>query len=87
MIDYSCFPDNHTEKNWRLFDKSDVVYEFTSSFTDIDECMREIGKCYHGCVNTIGSFRCICRPGYQLQPDGRACKGIKIRRCILIILE
>ncbi|XP_050679493.1 fibrillin-1-like isoform X1 [Leptidea sinapis] len=35
-------------------------------FGDIDECAAMPGLCAPGrCVNTIGSFRCVCSPGYK----------------------
>ncbi|XP_077571540.1 hemicentin-1 [Stigmatopora nigra] len=40
---------------------------------DVDECLLR-KPCQHECRNTIGSFRCLCPPGYQLLPNGRNCK-------------
>uniref|UniRef100_A0A8C4Q9N7 Fibrillin 1 n=1 Tax=Eptatretus burgeri TaxID=7764 RepID=A0A8C4Q9N7_EPTBU len=43
---------------------------------DIDECAyHAYGRvCKNGrCVNTEGSFRCICNAGFDLTPDGRNC--------------
>uniref|UniRef100_A0A4W6ENU1 Fibulin 2 n=1 Tax=Lates calcarifer TaxID=8187 RepID=A0A4W6ENU1_LATCA len=41
---------------------------------DIDECLKYEGNiCHHICVNTPGSFRCECFPGYMLQEDGVTC--------------
>lgn len=41
---------------------------------DIDECrMYEDKICHHRCVNTPGSFRCECFPGYILQDDAFTC--------------
>ena len=33
-------------------------------FSDVDECLRN--PCYNGgnCSNTVGSFECICQPGW-----------------------
>ena len=50
----------------------------TGSFfvLDIDECSEQSnGGCHHGCVNTPGSFRCSCRPGFRLVPNGKRCIG------------
>ena len=45
-------------------------------FPDIDECTENGRVCRNGqCVNTDGSFRCICNPGYRLAPDGAFCLG------------
>ncbi|KAK7878652.1 hypothetical protein WMY93_030488 [Mugilogobius chulae] len=41
---------------------------------DMDECLIYKGSiCHHKCVNTPGSFRCECFPGYTLQDDAFTC--------------
>ncbi|XP_042348440.1 fibulin-2-like [Plectropomus leopardus] len=41
---------------------------------DMDECLMYEGNiCHHRCVNTPGSFRCECFPGYVLQEDALTC--------------
>ncbi|XP_069579711.1 fibulin-2-like [Brachyistius frenatus] len=41
---------------------------------DMDECQIYEGNiCHHRCVNTPGSFRCECFPGYVLQDDAFTC--------------
>ncbi|XP_011636889.1 uncharacterized protein LOC105427048 [Pogonomyrmex barbatus] len=40
---------------------------------DIDECVRE-KPCGQLCTNLPGSYRCHCRPGFQLQHDGQSCR-------------
>ncbi|XP_077377558.1 hemicentin-1 [Festucalex cinctus] len=40
---------------------------------DVDECLLR-QPCQHECRNSIGSFRCLCPPGYQLLANGRNCK-------------
>ncbi|XP_057716609.1 fibulin-1 [Corythoichthys intestinalis] len=41
---------------------------------DIDECQIHEGNiCHHRCINTPGSFRCECFPGYVLQDDAFTC--------------
>ena len=39
--------------------------------TDSDEC--KLSLCSQKCINTPGSFRCSCRPGYILDVDHRSC--------------
>ena len=39
------------------------------SCIDVDECSMRI--CQQRCTNLWGSYRCHCRPGYRLAPDGR----------------
>uniref|UniRef100_A0A4W5QKL5 Fibulin 2 n=1 Tax=Hucho hucho TaxID=62062 RepID=A0A4W5QKL5_9TELE len=41
---------------------------------DVDECQVYQGTlCHHRCINTPGSFRCACYPGYGLQKDAVSC--------------
>ncbi|KAL0968112.1 hypothetical protein UPYG_G00262550 [Umbra pygmaea] len=47
--------------------------------TDMDECqmfpLAEPGRlCMHTCVNTPGSYRCVCPHGYNLTRDNRSCQ-------------
>lgn len=51
-----------------------TVYLFIFS-TDVDECLLK-KPCQHECRNTVGSFHCLCPPGYKLLPNGRSCKGM-----------
>ncbi|CAD5125803.1 DgyrCDS14009 [Dimorphilus gyrociliatus] len=43
---------------------------------DVDECLEDKHKCAltANCVNTAGSFKCRCKPGYE--GDGRTCSDI-----------
>lgn len=44
--------------------------------SDIDECATQRALCRNGqCVNTIGTFRCMCHDGFELSLDGRMCTG------------
>ncbi|XP_054466068.1 hemicentin-1 [Anoplopoma fimbria] len=50
-----------------------------TSCEDVDECQESaLSPCQHQCLNTLGSFRCICHPGYQL--SGHRC--IDINECM-----
>ena len=44
---------------------------------DIDECL-DGGRCQENsfCVNTIGSFDCLCDIGYELM-NGNFCRGTR----------
>lgn len=44
-----------------------------SSCVDVDECQTSTVLCSHTCINTPGSYRCLCHPNYVLDPDGRTC--------------
>ena len=44
--------------------------------TDINECSTNNGGCQHSCINSVGSYECQCRSGYQLSSDGRSCPGM-----------
>ena len=43
--------------------------------TDVNECRVNNGGCDHGCINTVSSYYCTCRTGYNLQSDKHSCKG------------
>ncbi|CAJ1084890.1 fibulin-2-like [Xyrichtys novacula] len=48
--------------------------ENTVEVEDMDECLIYEGNiCHHRCINTPGSFRCECFPGYVLQEDAFTC--------------
>ncbi|XP_054276318.1 epidermal growth factor-like protein 8 [Macrosteles quadrilineatus] len=40
---------------------------------DVDECKETVTPCSHMCNNTVGSYKCSCRPGYRLGQDQRSC--------------
>ncbi|KAM9212162.1 hemicentin-1 [Dugong dugon] len=42
---------------------------------DIDECENR-DTCQHECKNTVGSYQCICPPGYQLMLNGKTCQDV-----------
>ena len=42
---------------------------------DIDECKIGNGRCEHKCINTDGSYYCMCKRGYKQAADGRRCRG------------
>ncbi|XP_062420728.1 nephronectin isoform X2 [Pungitius pungitius] len=40
---------------------------------DVNECGFVERPCSHRCMNTHGSYRCYCEPGYTLSADGYTC--------------
>ncbi|KAG8592594.1 hypothetical protein GDO81_000555 [Engystomops pustulosus] len=41
-----------------------------------DECAKpDNGGCEQRCVNTLGSYKCSCDPGYELGPDKKSCEA------------
>ena len=55
-------------------------YQFNNNnhFTDVDECNNSLHNCdsYATCMNTNGSFTCMCDVGYS--GDGVRCIGESI---------
>ncbi|ESO97499.1 hypothetical protein LOTGIDRAFT_104341, partial [Lottia gigantea] len=41
----------------------------------INECADNNGGCQNGCENTIGSYKCACRPGFKLHANKKDCIG------------
>uniref|UniRef100_A0A669F2C2 Metalloendopeptidase n=1 Tax=Oreochromis niloticus TaxID=8128 RepID=A0A669F2C2_ORENI len=45
-------------------------------FKEMDECSKpDNGRCEQRCVNTLGSYKCACDPGYELAADKRSCEA------------
>ncbi|KAL4635075.1 hemicentin-1 [Arapaima gigas] len=42
---------------------------------DINECESK-DVCQHECLNTAGSYRCLCPNGYRLMTNGKTCQDI-----------
>ncbi|RWS22154.1 fibrillin-1-like protein, partial [Leptotrombidium deliense] len=40
---------------------------------DINECLTDAHKCSFKCVNTLGSYNCVCKEGEKLNEDNRTC--------------
>lgn len=50
----------------------------TLLFLDIDECRVNKGGCSDSCLNTHGSFECICLEGFHVAADERTCVGLSV---------
>ena len=49
---------------------------------DVDECL--FGMCKNGkCVNTKGSFKCICDIGFDVDALGKACEGMDLQKQVI----
>ena len=84
FVNIYFFPNEHFLNVWLtrfwvacLFSRSEVMVKTDTFFVlDIDECSKQAnGGCHHGCLNTPGSFRCSCRSGFRLEPNGKRCMG------------
>ena len=42
---------------------------------DADECDLGTSCCGQLCVNTAGSYKCLCQPGFELHNDNCECQG------------
>lgn len=50
-----------------------ILFTLTS---DIDECLQNGRICNNGrCINTDGSFHCVCNAGFHVTRDGKNCEG------------
>ena len=55
-----------------------IVYYIYFLYLEIDECATSTDDCEHDCVNTEGSFYCICDDGYRLNADNATCDGMSL---------
>ena len=46
------------------------------SVPDVNECHTNNGDCSHECINTHGSYECVCPKGYRVHSDQKTCIGI-----------
>ena len=44
-------------------------------FIDYNECQDDNGGCDTTCIDTVGSYRCGCNVGFQINADERNCDG------------
>lgn len=42
---------------------------------EYDECKLTNHGCAQQCINTLGSYECSCKIGYELHSDGKHCEG------------
>lgn len=69
----------HTHTHVHTYTEEDVcVYRAVCLFLpDLDECVANGRICNNGrCVNTVGSFHCVCNAGFDISVDGKNCQGL-----------
>ncbi|CAH1790487.1 unnamed protein product, partial [Owenia fusiformis] len=54
----------------------DVIPLNGTSCTNFDECLYQNGRCQHFCNDTVGSYVCSCRVGFELSEDEHECVDI-----------
>ena len=54
-------------------------WKFNGVCTDINECLDECKQKNTECINTIGSFKCVAKPGYTFG-FGTTVRGTTHRR-------
>lgn len=64
----------------KLAGNSDVISLSVANFShfhpDIDECRVMGNLCKNGqCINTLGSYHCVCKPGYTTDITATQCVG------------
>lgn len=61
----------------RLVTVTALVLMFLRYILDVNECETIPDLCRNGqCINTLGSYRCICHKGFKPDPSGLHCLGI-----------
>nr|VZI50314.1 unnamed protein product [Spirometra erinaceieuropaei] len=59
-----------------LFSKKGFKVRFQKVlYAEIDHCITANHGCEHICVSDAGGYRCQCRDGYYLLPDGTSCQS------------
>ncbi|XP_029453365.1 fibulin-2 [Rhinatrema bivittatum] len=69
---------SETEEHKEAFsvDNQDDIIDILPG-DDVDECLVYPGQlCKHLCINTVGSYKCGCFPGYILQEDKISCNSV-----------
>uniref|UniRef100_A0A7N8WX00 Fibulin 2 n=1 Tax=Mastacembelus armatus TaxID=205130 RepID=A0A7N8WX00_9TELE len=90
----TCCEGEHTVRErpplrapaFSIGEERENTVEGPAEVEDMDECLIYEGNiCHHKCVNTPGSFRCECFPGYVLQEDAFTCVQGKEKLTSLIV--
>ena len=65
-----------------MFSFRTIVRQDITFFTDINECSHGNGGCQQPCVNTAGSYKCLCEQGFLLNQDRKSCTGMFSYNCL-----
>nr|DBA30180.1 TPA: hypothetical protein GDO54_006194 [Pyxicephalus adspersus] len=73
------YPDDYRPNKscvWKLRVSEGFNIGITFQSFEVDECSRpHKGGCEQRCVNTLGSYKCACEPGFELAPDKKSCEA------------
>lgn len=58
-----------------LYAARKIVLFFSVFVSDINECANP-DTCSQICINQMGSYKCQCEEGYQVDPATKACKAV-----------
>ncbi|XP_065196274.1 low-density lipoprotein receptor-related protein 4-like [Sycon ciliatum] len=83
--DYHCGDAtcvNHTQICDGKRDCPDGKDEELCSSNPVDECRTNTHQCAHECINTLGSYYCLCQKGFVLTEDHRGC--VDVNECEIL---
>ena len=92
VVTKKCYYSNTLKLIWfyfysrgsQDFDKLCLESGFGPEGQDIDECKTLPGLCENGqCVNTLGSYRCICDRGFKPDPASSNTKCLDVDGMII----
>lgn len=86
MVNHNLCVDKNTFVSRMLTFFCYLYRSFFSSISDINECEDEDNRCQYGgtCVNVVGTFRCLCNPGFVSDKSGRECTGVYTLRKFVV---
>lgn len=65
------------KKNSLSLSTNSLVSNLISFYEDINECAQNPNICVNGgCENLMGTYRCICDSGYEVDATGKICTDI-----------
>ena len=62
---------------WLIVGKYTCITYLYDLYVDVDECAVSGQVCAQTahCENTYGSYRCVCKEGFEQEPDSQSCRG------------